>query len=196
MAEITSISQLNPDGYYTYHDYMTWKFKERVELFKGAISKISPSPNRRHQEVSGFLAIKIYNYLDDKSFKVYTAPFDVRLPISDKQGKIDTVVQPDICVICDLSKLDEQGCNGAPDLVIEILSPGNSIREMKDKFELYEQSKISEYWIVDPQKESVIIYSLNGEHQYIGSRPHVLGDKLSSDVLNGLEIDVTSLFVE
>ena len=173
---------------------MTWKFKERVELFKGAISKISPSPNRRHQEVSGFLAIKIYNYLDDKSFKVYTAPFDVRLPVSNKKGKIDTVVQPDICVVCDLSILDEQGCNGAPSLVIEILSPGNSVREMKDKFELYEQSQIPEYWIVDPQKESVIIYSLNTQNQYIGSKPYVTGEQFSSDVLSGLVIDVKSVF--
>ena len=196
MAEITSLSQLNPDGYYTYQDYLTWKFKERVELFKGVIAKMSPAPNRRHQEIFGHLFLAIGNFLSKKQCKAFAAPFDVRLPVSNKKGKIDTVVQPDICVVCNLNLLDEQGCNGAPDLVIEILSPGNSIREMKDKFELYEQSKISEYWIVDPQKETVIIYSLNGEHQYIGSRPHVLGDKLSSAVLNGLEIDVTSLFVE
>jgi Uma2 family endonuclease len=113
MAEITSLSQLNLDGYYTYQDYLTWKFKERVELFKGVIAKMSPAPNRRHQEISGFLAMSIYNYLQGKPCKAYTAPFDVRLPVSNKEGKVDTVVQPDICVVCNLDLLDEQGCNGA-----------------------------------------------------------------------------------
>lgn len=194
MAEITSLSQLNPDGYYTYQDYMTWKFQERVELFKGVIAKMSPAPNRRHQEISGFLANSIYSHLMGQTCRAYTAPFDVRLPVSSKKGKTDTVVQPDICVVCDLSILDEQGCNGAPSLVIEILSPGNSVREMKDKFELYEQSQIPEYWIVDPQKESVIIYSLNTQNQYIGSKPYVTGEQFSSDVLSGLVIDVKSVF--
>ena len=155
---------------------------------------MSLAPNRRHQEISGFLVNKIYNYLYDRPCKAYNAPFDVRLPISNKKRKVDTVVQPDICVVCDLSLLDEQGCNGAPDLVIEILTPGNSIREMKDKFDLYEQSKITEYWIVDPEKESVIVYRLNKEKEYVGSRPYVTGDVLQPEVLEGLDIDLTELF--
>jgi len=196
MADITSLSQLNPDGYYTYQDYLSWKFKERVELFKGVIAKMSPAPNRKHQELSLILIRIIDQHLLKSKCKVYHAPFDVRLPVSNKNGKVDTVVQPDICVVCNLDILDDQGCNGAPSLVIEILSPGNSIREMKDKFELYEQSQIPEYWIVDPHKESVFIYSLNADKQYVGSRPYVTGDRFYSDVLKGLEIEIANVFAE
>jgi len=96
MADITSLSQLNPDGYYTYQDYLSWKFKERVELFKGVIAKMSPAPNRKHQELSLILIRIIDQHLLKSKCKVYHAPFDVRLPVSYKNGKVDTVVQPDI----------------------------------------------------------------------------------------------------
>lgn len=194
MAEITSLTQLDLNGYYTYQDYISWRFQDRVELFKGMIAKMSPAPNRRHQEISGSIFLEIGNFLINRPCKIFSAPFDVRLPVSSKKGKTDTVVQPDICVVCDVSILDEQGCNGAPSLVVEILSPGNSVREMKDKFELYEQSLIPEYWIVDPQKESLIIYSLNTQNQYTGSKPYVTGEQFSSDILQGLAIEVKKVF--
>jgi len=194
MPEIKSFSQLDPNGYYTYKDYMSWKFQERVELFLGRIFKMSPSPSVRHQQLSRNLMYAFESYFRKNKCQLFSAPFDVRLPVSKKKGKNDTVVQPDILVICDESKLDEQGCNGAPDIVIEILSPGNSHREMKDKFDLYEASFIPEYWIVDPEHEDVVVYSLNEQNQYVGSRPYVSNDILRSSFLEGLEIDLTMVF--
>ncbi len=194
MPKITSLSQLDLNGYYTYQDYLTWQFKERVELIKGYIFKMSPAPNVKHQKISSNLHGLIWSFLRNKNCHAFSAPFDVRLPVSLKEGKSDTVVQPDIVVICDERKLDEQGCNGAPDIVVEILSPGNSSREMKDKFELYEASGVLEYWIVDPEHQDVVIYSPNKEGVYFGSRPYVIGDILNTSLLPGLVIDVKEVF--
>lgn len=104
------------------------------------------------------------------------------------------MVQPDIVVICDDDKLDEQGCNGAPDLVIEILSPGNSDREMKQKFDLYEASRVQEYWIIDPNRMDIIVYTLDKNQVYIGSRPYLVGDALRSHCIDGLEIELEEIF--
>ena len=143
---ITSLDQLDLNKKYTYADYMSWQFQERVELIKGRIFKMAPAPNRKHQEISGNLVHFISTFLWKKKCKFYHAPFDVRLI---KEGN-DTVVQPDICVVCDLSKLDKQGCNGAPDLVVEILSSGNNRKELKEKFLLYEINGVQEYWLINP----------------------------------------------
>lgn len=194
MSEITSIDQLDLSKYYTYQDYLTWKFNERVELFLGKVFKMSPAPNVNHQLISGNLYREFANHLYAQNCKVFSAPFDVRLPISKKEGAKDTVVQPDIVVVCDLSILDEQGCNGSPDIVIEILSPGNSSKEMKDKFELYEASKINEYWMVDPGNEDVIIYTLNAHSEYIGSKRHISGQTITSTILPELKIEVNEIF--
>ena len=132
---ITSLDQLDLNKTYSYADYLKWRFDERVELIKGKIFKMSPAPVRQHQRISGIFQGELYKFLDNKTCQVYSAPF-VRLTPrkSDKSAKIHTVVQPDICVICDSSKLDEQGGIGARDWIIEILSPGNSQKEMKNKF--------------------------------------------------------------
>ena len=123
--EITHLDQLNPDGIYTYADYLTWKFEETVELIKGKIYRMA-APARYHQGISRQLCGKFFNYFDEKPCKFYDAPFDVRLYDRRKSKRankdIYTVVQPDICVVCDPSKLDDKGCIGAPDLIIEILS--------------------------------------------------------------------------
>ena len=194
---ITDINQLDFSKKYTYADYLTWQFQERVELIKGFIFKMSPAPNRKHQAISRELFLDIGNFLRKKNCQVFHAPFDVRLPLSKdkiKEGKTDTVIQPDITVVCDENKLDKQGCNGAPDLVIEILSPGNSKREMKDKYQLYQSASIPEYWLVDPEREFVIIYSLNEEGKYIGSEPFTNEDIVKSSVLKGLKIDLSEVF--
>src|SRR5690606_38432683 len=123
---------------YTYADYLLWRIEERLELIKGKVFKMTPAPNLRHQQVSGRFYVSLQNLFQAGPCQVFYAPFDVRLYDRKKYVKADkdiyTVVQPDLCVICDESKLDERGCLGAPDLVIEILSPGNSRREMKQKF--------------------------------------------------------------
>jgi len=176
MAEITDISQLDPNGTYSYADYLKWQFQERIELFRGKIFPMSPAPNVRHQIISATISGLFFIHFRQDSCEFFSAPFDVRLYNRKKSEKADkeifTVVQPDICVVCDLTKLkDNQSCNGAPDLVVEILSPGNTKREMKDKFELYEEACVREYWLVHPLDESVHIYVLNEAERYIGLQP-------------------------
>ena len=132
---ITDINQLDFNKKYTYADYLTWQFKERVELIKGRLFRMSPAPNVKHQEIVGDIYGNLWSFLKNKPCRVFVAPFDVRLPnLDENNSKKYTVVQPDVTVICDASKLDEQGCNGAPDLVVEVLSPGNTAKEMNDKF--------------------------------------------------------------
>jgi len=179
---------------YTYADYFQWKFEERVELIKGKIFKMSPAPNRFHQELSGYIHSKLYVFLSDKPCKVYSAPFDVRIPRSSRNDKnIITVLQPDICVICDLSKLDKRGCIGAPDIVVEILSPGNNAKELVKKHQVYEEAGVKEYWVVSPQDQWLRAYTLE-EGKFLESAFFVPGDIFTSSVLTGFSISLTELF--
>jgi Uma2 family endonuclease len=189
---ITSLEQLNLNEKYTYLDYLSWQLKERVELIRGYIVKMSPAPNVRHQRISGFIFRQLGNYLESQNCEVFHAPFDVRLS-SSKGDEIDTVVQPDICVICDPKQLDEQGCIGAPTLVIEILSPGNTQNEMKDKFKLYESAGVQEYWLIDPIREFIITYHRNESGIFIGSRPYLADDQVKSRTIPGFSIMATNI---
>lgn len=195
---VLTLNDLDPNGTYTYADYLKWTFEERLELIKGKIFNMSPAPARRHQKISGKLSLPIGNHLEGKTCEMYTAPFDVRLtPLKGKKRKdnqIYTVVQPDICVICDSEKLDDRGCIGAPDLIIEILSPGNTKKEMSDKFRVYEENGVREYWLVEPNDNVIIVYVLNDEGNYIGLRPYTEDDVITSSVLQGLEISVSKIF--
>ena len=182
-------------GRYTYADYLTWQMEEMVELIKGKIFKqAAAAPRRIHQEISGKIFNKLYNFLENYSCKVYAAPFDVRLPVKSKNHEdIDTVVQPDICVICDQKKLDELGCLGAPDLIVEILSPGNNKKELQNKYEVYEESGVKEYWIIHPNECTLIINTLiNGKYQ--ASRIFTHGDKVASQAVEGFVLDLEELF--
>jgi Uma2 family endonuclease len=179
---------------YTYADYLKWKIDERIELFRGRILKLS-APNLSHQNISGNLYFHIRSFLSDKKCKVFAAPFDVRLPVQNRKrdDEVTTVVQPDLCVICDLEKLDARGCCGAPDLCVEILSPGNSRKEVQLKFEIYEEAGVLEYWIVNPEEQNLLIYTLtNGK--YIGSKPYAPGEVVTSTVLPGLQINLEDIF--
>lgn len=168
IPEILSLDQLDLSRQYTFADYFRWKFEERVELIKGFIHKMCPAPGPTHQSVSGFLTGTFFNFFKGRPCTFFAAPFDVRLPDSEKQTAdelIYTVVQPDLCVICDLDKIDKRGCLGAPDLVVEVLSPGNTQKEMGLKFRLYEENGIKEYWFVHPSKKTITVYSLqNGKY--------------------------------
>ncbi|MVM41776.1 Uma2 family endonuclease [Spirosoma sp. HMF3257] len=159
---ITDISQLDPNGTYTYADYLKWQFDESVELIKGKLYRMSPAPKRAHQLAVSHLLVDISIYLGSKGCEIYVAPFDVRLPIRNerKPDQLHTVVQPDICVVCDASKLDENGCLGAPDWVIEITSPRTAKNDFSEKFNLYEESGVREYWIVQPKEKAVNVYVL------------------------------------
>lgn len=181
---------------YTYADYFKWKFEERVELIRGRIFKMSPAPSRIHQKLSGHIFNKLSNFLEGKKCEVYAAPFDVRIPRKSKDDKdIITVLQPDICVICDSSKLDARGCLGAPDIVVEILSPGNNTKELKNKYEVYEEAGVKEYWVVSPQDENFVVYTLkNGG--YVASRQMVAGDVVTSSVLDGFALNLEQLFAK
>ena len=193
MATITSLSQLDPNGTYTYADYLLWQFEERVELLRGKIREMS-APNRRHQGISQNLSHFLGNALWKTPCKIYVAPFDVRLTRLHNYQEVITVVQPDLCVVCNPEKLDTRGCNGAPDLIIEILSPGNSRTEMKDKFELYQEAGVLEYWVVSPIENMIQVWKLDAEGKYIGLPPKVEGDLLTTPIIANLEIDVTEIF--
>ena len=195
---ITNFDQLDLTKQYTYADYLKWQFKERLELIKGYIYKMSPAPSRRHQAIVWNLNGLIWNHLKNHPCQAYAVPFDVRLPIRDKKSnqEITTVLQPDICVICDLSKLDDRGCLGAPDLVIEVLSPGNTPREMSQKFNVYEESGVREYWIFYPEYEHVNIFLLDESGKFVGQHPKVNGDILQSAVFPNLAINLSEVFVD
>lgn len=180
---------------YSYADYLQWQFEERLELFRGKIFKLS-APNTRHQEVSGKLSNRIFTFLEKQPCKVFSAPFDVRLPVRNrkKDNEINTVVQPDICVICDESKLDVKGCIGAPDLVIEILSPGNTEKEVQLKFELYEEAGVKEYWLVYPAEENIAVFVLNEKGKFEGAKIYATRSRIVSKAVNGLIIDANDIF--
>ena len=187
-------ADLDLNKVYTYADYFKWKFEERVELLKGKIYKISPAPNRAHQTLAGYIYIELGVFLRKKSCKVYVAPFDVRLPRKSKEDKdIITVLQPDVCVVCDASKLDKRGCIGAPDIVVEVLSPGNNAKELKNKFEIYEEAGVKEYWLVSPQDQTFIQNTLV-DGKYHPSRLMTTGDIVTSPILPGFSLDLTGLF--
>lgn len=190
---IAEYGMLNPDGTYTYWDYLKWRFSERVELIRGKLFKMSPAPSVVHQIVSRNLSKAIFTFFENKSCQAFAAPFDVRLPILSER-KDTTVVQPDLCVVCDDEKLrDGKGCNGAPDLVVEILSSGNSRHDMETKFNLYEESGVKEYWMVDPRNRTVFVYCLeNG--RYIGRKPFVDGMEVQSTLFPDLKILVEKVF--
>ena len=167
---ITDISQLDPNGTYTYADYLKWQFDESVELIKGKIYRMSPgvdspAPRRAHQKLVSQLLIDIGVYLNDRTCQIYTAPFDVRLPVRNerKPDQLHTVVQPDICVICDTAKLDDAGCLGAPDWIIEIISPRTAKNDFNEKYNLYEEAGVREYWIVQPKEKAVNVYTLEDD---------------------------------
>lgn len=190
------LSDLDLSKTYSYADYLKWTFDERLELIKGKIFKMTPAPGSVHQRQSGIIYAELYGYLRGKSCEVFSAPFDVRLPkLSGDDKDIATVVQPDICVICDPKKIDDRGCLGAPDIVVEILSPGNNKKELKNKYEAYEEASVREYWIIHPQEKTFLKYTLtNGQFQ--PSRLLTLGDAVTTEILPGFVLNLDELFAE
>lgn len=181
-------------GRFTYGDYSAWPDDERWELINGVAYDMTPAPSRVHQEVVVELARQIGNFLRDRPCRVYVAPFDVRLPDTDEADeRVETVVQPDIAVICDESKLDDKGCRGAPDLIVEVLSPRTAAKDMIQKRDSYERHGVREYWLVHPVDHLLWIYRLEGD---VFGKPEVRATEAttSSSVLGGLEIDWSQVF--
>ncbi|MCC5945368.1 MAG: Uma2 family endonuclease [Bernardetiaceae bacterium] len=198
MKYITDINDLDLDGTYTYADYLTWRFEQSVELIKGKIFKMSPAPSSRHQKISGKLYVKIFMAFQKNTCDIYSAPFDVRLLDKKKSKKankeIYTVVQPDICVICDKNKIDKRGAIGAPDLIIEILSPGNSKKEMKTKYALYEEAGVKEYWIVFPSEHVLQQFILKEQGKYELKNSFTEDEVFNAHIFPDLQIDLSEIF--
>jgi Uma2 family endonuclease len=192
------VKEAKPEGKngYTYGDYLTWDDGKRYELIDGVVYCMTPAPTRRHQQLVGEIFRQISNYLLDKECEVYIAPFDVRLPLAEEEDKnITTVVQPDLVVVCDQNKLDERGCKGAPELVIEVVSPSSANRDRNEKKELYEKHGVKEYWLVDYSEKTVEVYLLNEDGQYGKSVVYTGQEKVPVSIFNDLEIDLGRLFI-
>ena len=184
------------DRRYTYRDYLGWTEAERWELINGEAWAMSPAPSRRHQAIFRVLMRLFANFLEGKPCLLYGAPFDVLLPAHADQldDEVDTVVQPDIVVVCDRSRLTDYGLRGAPDLVVEIVSPWTSKRDLKDKFELYERHGVREYWLVFPDGEYLHRYLIVEGGRFGSAEILVKTGILRCSVLEGLTIEVAELF--
>jgi len=189
---ITNINQLDPiNGLYTYAEYLLWKFEERVELLKGKLFKMS-APSIDHQRVSRKLSTKIDNYLEGKRCEVFSAPFDVVL--KNPNGEDNTVLQPDLCVVCDPEKLaDGKRCYGAPDWVLEIVSPSNVEKELSKKMHIYEEAGVAEYWVLRPEEKELDIFVLQ-DNGYIGLKPRFAGEVVSPQKFPDLQINLSEIF--
>jgi Uma2 family endonuclease len=182
------------DGF-TYVDYLGWTDGERWELIDGVAYAMTPAPSRLHQEISGELFLQFASFLRRKKCRIFAAPFDVRLPEpGDTDETTDTVVQPDLVVVCEPAKLDDRGCRGAPDLVIEILSPETANRDLKEKFLLYQKAGVKEYWVVHPTDRTVMAFTLGKGNAYGAPSTFIPGDQAPVATLPGLRIDLSQLF--
>jgi len=188
--------QLDLNKRYTYSDYLTWFDDIRRELIDGFVKLMSPAPLNIHQKISMNLSGILWTYFRKKNCEVRHAPFDVRLPENGDTdaNKTYTVVQPDLCVVCDLNKLDDKGCLGAPDFIIEIISKGNSKHDVDTKFKLYEKHGVREYWIVHPHDQTVNVFVLdtNGKYQFGGL--YAKGNTVKVNIFDDLFIDLEEVF--
>ncbi len=198
---ITQLSQLNPNGIYSYADYLTWQFDETVELIKGKLLPMCPAPTVKHQRIARDLGYKINHFLQHrKPCELFIAPFDVKLYDRRKtklaNKEVYSVVQPDLCVICDAEKLTDKGCDGAPDWIIEILSPGNSKKDMRIKFDLYEESGVSEYWLVYPYEQAIYQFVLDDAGKYQLNAMYAEDDIATPHLFPDLKMDLAEVFAE
>ena len=191
------VEEPDPSLRYTYADYLKWNFEERLELIKGKIYKMSPAPTSLHQQVCVRLTGEMYSVLKGHPCQLFAAPFDVRLPVQNKKrpSQIDTVVQPDLCVVCDEAKIDERGCIGPPDLLVEVLSKRTGRKDRTTKLRLYEEAGVKEYWIVSPVKETVQVFVLNTENRYAEAKEYTGKDIIKSEAILGLKINLTDIFL-
>ena len=185
---------------WTYADYCSWPDNGRWELIDGVAHNVPPSPSRKHQQVLGGLVVQFTNYfhLTGRKQEVYMTPFDVRLPSSAgiNDDDITTVVQPDIFVVCNLEKLDDRGCFGAPDLIVEITSPSTAFYDQKVKLELYERTGVKEFWIIQPVDKTVMVFRLTDTGAY--GCPEMYGrcDLVPVSLLGDLRVTLEDVFSE
>ena len=180
----------------SFADYLGWEENERAEIINGEVFLMA-SPSSVHQEIVAELIRQFGNYLEGKRCRVYPAPFGVRLFEQDGESPedVDTVVEPDISIVCDKSKIDKHGCKGAPDLVIEILSPSSLRHDRLVKLDLYQRAGVREYWIVDPEYRSVQVFTLDGNFLSIREE-YGMGDVAKVNILEGCFIELSKVFPE
>jgi Uma2 family endonuclease len=191
-------AQVNPEQvHYTYADYLTWSEDMRCELINGVIHMMG-APLTRHARLAHRMSYEIETHIRKHKGKceAFEAPFDVRLLKNGEtdDDKTEMVVQPDIVVVCDQSKLDTKGCLGAPDLVMEILSPSSFLYDLNDKLHIYESAGVKEYWIVNPETCYIKIFHLQKNGKYDNGTIYKSGNKTSSRILKGFNLDIDELF--
>ena len=182
---------------YTFADVLSWDEDERIEIVSGKVFMMA-TPSRIHQEITGELFRQLANFLEGKQCKVYSAPFGVRLfeQDGDRPEDVDTVVEPDISVVCDRSRLDEHGCKGAPDLVIEVLSPSTQRHDQLVKLNLYQRAGVREYWIVDPENKTVRVMIQAGDGTLRTHEIYRQEDVAKVNALDGCFIELSKVFSE
>lgn len=182
---------------YTFADCLIWDENQRIEIIEGE-AFLMAAPSSIHQEISMEISRQLANYLEGKQCRVYPAPFDVRLfeTEGDAPGDVDTVVEPDISVVCDKSKIDLYGCKGAPDLIIEILSPSSLRTDRLVKFRLYQRAGVQEYWIVDPENKSAQVFLSDGTGTLRPHEDYGREDVAKVNVLDGCFIELNKVFSE
>ena len=179
---------------FSYADYLNWPDDERWEIIDGIAYDMSPAPTPRHQNVSMKLSLMIGNFLEGKPCDIYAAPFDVKLSDETMDELVDTVIQPDLSVICDMDRLDERGYNGAPTLVVEILSKSTASKDLAEKYFLYEKHGVKEYLIVNTWAETVTSHQLDEQGQFSHPTTYSNEDHMPVSVLAGLTIDLSKVF--
>jgi Uma2 family endonuclease len=186
---------IKPAKIYTYKDYLTYDEGERIEIIDGQIYNMSPAPSRVHQEIISALVFELINYIksNNGSCKVYPAHFDVILKNEDEDLiNSKNIVQPDISVICNKSKLTDKGCTGSPDMIVEVISPFNPSNDYVRKLNLYEQFKVKEYWIVNPMRKNILVYILT-DNGYDAPISYTFQDKIKVSIYDNLKIDFNSI---
>jgi Uma2 family endonuclease len=187
---------------YSYADYLTWWDDKRRELIEGFIKMMSPSAGTRHAKAVGNLLAIIHQFFRNHNInsQIFAASFDVRLPLNGETENKDifTVVQPDICVVCDPKKLDEKGCLGAPDLIVEVMSKSTRRYDLTEKYGIYEKYGVKEYWVVEPYSQDITIYLLQEDGKYGEGKMYDLidvpGAKVPVHSIPCLEIDLNDIF--
>lgn len=179
---------------YTYKDYISWSEDSQIEIIDGTLY-IQAAPSRLHQEVLSELHRQIANFLFDKNCKVYPTPFSVTFDFGEaKKQDIKNVVEPDLSIVCDLEKLDEHGCKGSPDMIIEVISPSTARVDKIEKFNLYEKAQVKEYWIVEPQEKIVSVFTLQANGKYGRPDLYTEEDHVNMTILKDLQINLDHVF--
>lgn len=189
------VPEKKAENKFSYADYLKWPEEESWELINGEAWAMSPAPASKHQRIAGEIFGQIWQQLKGKKCQVFPAPFDVRFIKEEQQDEQDIydTVQPDVTVICDPSKIDDKGGIGAPDLVVEVLSPSTSYKDQTLKLSLYEEYGVKEYWIVNPERKTVQVFLHNGKDY---DKPHYYkaNEEIASRSPEGLTLILSDVF--